>query len=326
MQASRRGWLEGALGAVLAAAVAPAWSQGAFPNRPLKIIVPSGPGGPADIILRTINARMAELLGQPVVLENRAGASGTIGLNSVARSAPDGYSLVLVSETHTAAESLYPKRGYTMTQDLAPVAMLANMPSVLVVHKDLPVKTVADLLALAKAKPGKLSFASGGNGNTNHLAAELMQQKAGVKFLHVPYSQAGTGRTDLLSGQIDMMFDSLASMQPHIASGGVRAIAVTSAQRLPNLPNIPTIAEAGVAGYDMEIWFGVMGPAGMPAPVVQRLNEVISAAVQDKANVAALGAGALTPLVAPPAQFRDMIKVSIDKWAGVIKAGAVKVD
>jgi tripartite-type tricarboxylate transporter receptor subunit TctC len=316
-----------ALAALALLVSAGAWAQaGAYPNRPVKIIVPSAPGGPADIILRTINARMADELKQPVVLEYRPGASGTIALNSVARSPADGYTLVLVSETHTAAESLYPKRGYSMEKDLAPVAMLASMPSVLVVNRNLPVKSVAELLALAKAQPGKLSFASGGNGNVYHLAAELMQQKANVRFLHVPYSQASTGRTDLLAGQVDMMFDALVSMQPQITAGTVRALAVTSAQRLPSLPGVPTIAEAGVPGYEMEIWFGLMAPPGVPPQVLNRLNEVISAAVQDKAVVAQFTAGAMTPLVATPQTFADLIRVSIGKWADVVKAGAVKVD
>ncbi|MBA2961416.1 MULTISPECIES: Bug family tripartite tricarboxylate transporter substrate binding protein [Ramlibacter] len=327
MARSLNAWMGQALAALALLVSAGAWAQaGAYPNRPVKIIVPSAPGGPADIILRTINARMADELKQPVVLEYRPGASGTIALNSVARSPADGYTLVLVSETHTAAESLYPKRGYSMEKDLAPVAMLASMPSVLVVNKNLPVKSVAELLALAKAQPGKLSFASGGNGNVYHLAAELMQQKANVRFLHVPYSQASTGRTDLLAGQVDMMFDALVSMQPQITAGTVRALAVTSAQRLPSLPGVPTIAEAGVPGYEMEIWFGLMAPPGVSPQVLNRLNDVISAAVQDKAVVAQFTAGAMTPLVATPQTFADLIRVSIGKWADVVKAGAVKVD
>ena len=321
------GWLVRVLGAALVLASTPAFPNAdGFPNRPVKIIVPSGPGGPADIILRTINAKMAEQLGQPVILEYRAGASGTIGLQSVARSAPDGYTIVLVSETHTAGESLFSKRGYTMTRDLVPVAVLVSMPSVLVVHKNLPVRTVPELLALAKAQPGKLAFASGGNGNTYHLAAELMQQKAGIRMTHVPYSQANTGRTDLLSGQVDLMFDALISMQPHITAGGVRPLAVTSPQRLPSLPQVPTVAEAGVPGYEMEIWFGLMAPAGTPAPALARLNQAVVASLQDRAVVAQLAGGALTPITATPAKFSEMIKVSIDKWAEVIKAGGVKVD
>ena len=321
------GWFARLLAVLLVLACAPAFPQaGAFPNKPVKIIVPSGPGGPADIILRTINARMAENLGQPVILEYRAGASGTIGLQSVARSAPDGYTIVLVSETHTAGESLFPKRGYTMTRDLVPVSVLVNMPSVLVVNKNLPVRNVAELLAMAKAQPGKLTFASGGNGNTYHLAAELMQQQAAVRMTHVPYSQAGTGRTDLLSGQIDLMFDALISMQPHIASGGVRALAVTSPQRLSSLPSVPTVAESGVPAYAMEIWFGLMAPSGTPPAVLARLNDAVTASLQDKAVVAQLAAGALTPITATPAKFSDMIRISIDKWADVIKTGGVKVE
>ena len=327
MAAFAHAWFGRLLALGLVLACAPAFPQaGAFPTRPVKVIVPSGPGGPADIILRTLNARMAEHLGQPVILEYRPGASGTIGLQSVARSAPDGYTIVLVSETHTAGESLFPKRGYTMTRDLVPVSVLVNMPSVLVVTRNLPARNVAELLALAKAQPGKLTFASGGNGNTYHLAAELMQQQAGVRMTHVPYSQAGTGRTDLLSGQVDLMFDALISMQPHIQSGAVRALAVTSPQRLPSLPTVPTVAESGVPGYAMEIWFGLMAPAGTPPAVLARLNEAVVASLQDKAVVAQLAGGALTPITATSAKFNEMIRISIDKWAEVIKTGGVKVE
>lgn len=292
-----------------------AGAQTAYPVRPIKVIIPSAPGGPADIIMRTINPKLSELLGQPVVLEYRTGASGTIGLNLAARAAPDGYTLVFVSETHSAAESLYPKRGYRMTKELIPVAPLVSQPRVLVVNKNLPVNSVPELLASAKANPGKLSFASGGNGNVYHLAAELMQTKAGVKLLHVPYSQAANGRTDLMSGQIDMMFDAVGAIMPQITAGTVRALAVTSSKRVPSMPNIPTLAEAGVPGYEFESWSGLMAPEGTPPDIIAKLNKAVSDSVLDKTVVGQFSQAAMVSRVENPATFGEWIKASIDKWS-----------
>ena len=313
-------WLCGAVTALtLLAAPAASAQTATFPTRPIKVIVPSAPGGPADIIMRTINPKLAELLGQPVIFEYRTGASGTIGLNLAARAAPDGYTLVFVSETHTAAESLYPKRGYTMTKDLIPIAPLVSQPRVLVVRKNLPVNSVQELLAYAKKNPGKLSFASGGTGNVYHLAAELLQNKTGVKLLHVPYSQAGTGRTDLMSGQIDMMFDAVGAIMPQIQAGAVRALAVTSAQRLGSMPNVPTLAESGVPGYEFESWSGLMAPEGTPPEIIAKLNKAVADSVMDKSIVSQFSLAAMVSRVETPAVFGDWIKTSIDKWTTLVR-------
>ena len=205
------------------------WAQGAggFPNKPIKVIVPSAPGGVADILTRLIAPKMSEKLGQPVIVEYRAGAAGTIGLNSVARSTPDGYSLVFVSETHAAGETLYPKRGYNMLRELVPVTPIGNFPQVLAVNKNLPVNSIKELIEYAKANPNKLSYGSGGVGNTYHMGMELMNQMAGIKMQHIPYSAASSARTDLISGQIQLMFDTVGSMEPHIKTGSVRALAIS---------------------------------------------------------------------------------------------------
>jgi tripartite-type tricarboxylate transporter receptor subunit TctC len=315
-------------GATLIAAGTRAWGQGAvpFPTRPIKIIVPSAPGGVADILTRLIAPKMGERLGQSVMVDYRAGAAGTIGLNATARSAPDGYTLVFVSETHAAAESLYAKRGYNIQKDLVPVAPIGNFPQVLVVNRNLPVNSLKELIEYARANPDKLSYGSGGVGNTYHMAMELMDQMAGIKMQHVPYRSAGTARTDLISGQIQLMFDTVGSMEQHIQAGSVRPLAMSSAQRFARMPNVPTVAEAGVPGYLFESWCGLMGPAGIPADIIARINESVAFAVQDKAIAAQFEANGVVPRRASPQEFGGWIKTSIDKLAQVIKAGDIRAD
>lgn len=315
-------------GASLLAAASGTWAQGAgnFPNKPVKVIVPSAPGGVADIVTRLIAPKMSESLGQPVVVEYRAGAAGTIALNAVARSAPDGYTMVFVSETHAAGESLYPKRGYTLQRDLVPLASIGNFPQVLVVNKSLPVNSIKELLDYARANPNKLSYGSGGVGNTYHMAMELLGQMANVKMLHVPYSAASTARTDLIGGQIQLMFDTIGSMEQHINAGTVRALGVSSSQRYPRVGNVPTIAEAGVPGYVFESWCGLMGPAGIPAGVTARVNEAVNLALQDKAIVAQFEANGVVPRIATAQEFGGWIKTSVDKLGQVIKAGGISVN
>ena len=324
---TRRAGLSLAAAALLAAATG-ARGQGAsaYPNRPIKVIVPSAPGGVADILTRLIAPKMAERLGQPVVVDYRTGAAGTIGLNATARSAPDGYTLVFVSETHAAGETLYPKRGYSIQKELVPVAPIGNFPQVLVVNKNLPVNSLKELIDYARLNPGKLSYGSGGVGNTYHMAMELMGQMAGVRMQHVPYSAAGTARTDLISGQIQLMYDTVGSMEQHINAGSVRALAMSSAQRFPRMPNVPTVAEAGVPGYLFESWCGLMGPAGIPPDIIARINESVALAVQDKAIAAQFEANGVVPRRASPQEFGGWIKTSIDKLAQVIKAGDIKVE
>jgi tripartite-type tricarboxylate transporter receptor subunit TctC len=324
---SRRSGLSMA-GAALLAAGTGAWAQatGAFPNRPIKIIVPSAPGGVADILTRLIAPKMGEKLGQPVIVDYRPGAAGTIGLSATARSAPDGYSLVFVSETHAAGETLYPKRGYSMQKDLVPVAAIGNFPQLLVVNKNVPVSNLKELIEYARAHPNKLAYGSGGIGNTYHMGMELMDQMAGIKMMHVPYSAAGSARTDLIAGQIQVMFDTVGSMEQHVNTGAVRALGISSAQRFSRMPGVPTVAEAGVPGYLFESWCGLMGPAGMPAELIASLNEAVSLAVQDKAVAAQFEVNGVVPRRASPAEFGGWIKTSVDKLAQVIKVGDIKVE
>jgi tripartite-type tricarboxylate transporter receptor subunit TctC len=315
-------------GATLLTTNSAVWAQSVtnFPNKPIKVIVPSAPGGVADILTRLIAPKMSEKLGQPVIVEYRAGAAGTIGLNAVARSAPDGYSLVFVSETHAAGETLYPKRGYNMQRELVPVTPIGNFPQVLAVNKNLPVTSLKELIEYAKANPNKLTYGSGGIGNTYHMGMELMSQMAGIKMLHIPYSAASSARTDLISGQIQLMFDTVGSMEPHIKAGTVRALGISSAQRFARLESVPTLAEAGVPGYLFESWCGLMGPAGMPSPVISKINEAVTFALQDKQIQTQFELNGVIPRAGTPQEFGGWIKTSIDKLAQVIKVGDIKVD
>lgn len=326
LKPTRRTVLSLAGAAALTAASSGAWAQAAFPNKPIKVIVPSAPGGVADILTRLIAPKMTEALGQPVVVEYRAGAAGTIGLNAVSKSPPDGYTLVFVSETHAAGESLYPKRGYNMQRDLMPVASIGNFPQVLVVNKNLPVNSIKELLDYARANPGKLTYGSGGVGNTYHMAMELLGQMANVKMQHIPYSAASTARTDLIGGQIQAMFDTIGSMEQHISAGTVKALAISSSQRYQRVASLPTIAEAGVPGYLFESWCGLMGPVGIPPAIAARINEAVNLALQDKAIAAQFEANGVVPRIASAQEFGGWIKTSVDKLAQVIKTGDIKVN
>ncbi len=305
-----------------------AWAQTAagYPDKPIKVIVPSAPGGVADILMRLIGPKMTEKLGQPIVIDYRTGAAGTIGLNATARSAPDGYTMVFVSETHAAGETLYPKRGYALLKDLVPVVPIGNFPQILVVNKSLPVNNLQELLAYAKANPNKLSYGSGGIGNTYHMGMEMMDQMAGIKMQHVPYSAAGAARTDLIAGQIQLMFDTVGSMEQFIKSGAVRAIGISTQQRFSRMPDVPTIAEAGVPGYAFESWSGLMGPAGMPADVIAKVNAAVAFAVQDKSIAQQFEVAGVIPKTGTPQEFGGWIKASVDRLAEVIRKGDVKVE
>ncbi|HYF16539.1 MAG TPA: tripartite tricarboxylate transporter substrate binding protein [Ramlibacter sp.] len=307
-----------------ACAMAPAFGQ-AFPNRPVRVIVPSGAGGPADIMMRTLGPKMAEKLGQPVVIENRAGAAGTLGLAATAKSPADGYTLVFISETHAGAESMYPQRGYALLKDLVPVAAIADTAMVLVVNPGVPARTLAEFVALAKSQPTRLCYASGGNGNIYHLATELFMKNTGTQFTHVPYSNVGVGRTDVMSGQVQFMFDAIASILPHIQSGKVRPLAVTGARRSSTLPDVPTVAET-VPGYAFDVWTGLVAPAGTPAPAIARLHEAMESALRDPDVRSRFQALAAEPIFEPPAKFGERIRAGIDKWADVIRTAGIKAD
>ena len=290
-----------------------------YPSRPVRIIVPFAAGGPADIYARFIGQRLQEALGQNFVVDNRPGAGSIIGTDAVAKSAPDGYTLLLMSNTHTVNESLIPNKPFQLMRDFEAVTPINASDLVLVTKADLPVNTLGDLLARAKAKPGGMSYASSGPGTPYHMAGELFKAMAGVSIVHIPYKGSSGARTDVLGGQLEMMFDAVPTMVEHIRSGKVKALGTTGRQRSTVLPDIPTVAEAGVPGYEATIWLGVMAPRGTPAAIVARLNAEISKIV-GQADVrrawAAQGAAAMTMGVE---EFTRYLNDDIAKWARIVK-------
>ena len=312
---------------IAVAVTAPAAAQG-FPSRPLKIVATFEPGGASDILARLLAPRLAESLGQPVLVENRPGAGGNTGTDYVAKSAPDGHTLVMgYIGTHAVNPTLYPRIPFDAVRDFAPVAFVASIPSALVVHPSVPARSVPELVALAKSRPGALNYGSGGSGTAPHLGAELFKLMAGVDLVHVPYKGSGPAVTDLLSGQLSLMFNTMIQTIPHVQSGKLRALAVTSARRSAALPELPTVAEAGLPGYEMVGWFGVLAPAGTPKEAVARLNgDLLKAlALPDvKERLAKLGSEPTD--IRTPEQFGDYIKAEIAKWARVVKAAGMRID
>lgn len=296
-----------------------------FPSRPVKIIVPAGAGGPADIQSRALAAKIGERLGQPVVIENRPGAAGTLALANVAKSAPDGYTMVWISETNAGAESLYPGRQYNLLQDFAPVGMIGMTGLLLVINPAIPARNVREFIGHASERPGRLSYVSGGNGNLYHLVTEKFAMATGTHFTHVPYSQVGVGRTDLISGQVQFMFDAIASMQPHVVSGKVRALGVSTSKRASTLPNLPTIGET-VPGFVVNAWSGFSVPANTPATIVTRLQDAIEFAVTDKDVRSRFDAMGTETAFEPSRQFGDRVKQGVEQWGDLIRTLRVKVD
>jgi tripartite-type tricarboxylate transporter receptor subunit TctC len=289
-----------------------------YPSRPVKIIVPFGAGGPTDVYTRDIAAKLQETLHQAFVMENRPGAGTTIGTEFVANAAPDGYTLLMVSGTQTVNETLYPNKSYALMRDLAPVAPLMDSDLVLVVHPSVPAKNLAELIALAKAKPGTLNYGSSGPGSNYHMAAELLKNITGIDIVHVPYKGSSGMRTDILSGQIQLLFDSVPTMAPLIKSGMVRPIGTSGKTRSPILPDVPTLNEAGAPGFQATLWVGFMAPKATPQPIVDLLNRSITTILQRpdlKTNWQAQGA---TPLVMSQPEFAAFMQAEIVKWAKVI--------
>lgn len=289
-----------------------------YPSRPVKIIVPFGAGGPTDVFTRAIADELHKALRQPFVLENRPGAGTTIGTDLVAKAPPDGYTLLMVSGTQAVNETLYPRKAYRLMQDLVPVAPLMDTDLVLVVHPSVPARTLGELLALARAKPGTLNYGSSGPGSNYHMAGELLRNLTGVDIVHVPYKGSTGARNDILSGQIQLLFDSVPTMAPMIQAGMVRALGTSGLQRSPTLPDVPTLAEAGVPGFQATLWVGLMAPAGTPAPIVEKLNREIGRIVQQPGIKAAWEKQGATPMVMSQAQFAAFMQAQVDKWAKVI--------
>jgi tripartite-type tricarboxylate transporter receptor subunit TctC len=316
---------------VLALAVIGAsWALGCaiaqeYPNRPVRWVVGFPPGGPTDIVARLMGQWLQERLGQPFVIENRPGAGGNIATQAVLNAQPDGYTLLMASHANAINATLYQKLTFNFLTDNAPVAGLVRVPNVLEVHPSLPIRTVTDFIAHAKTAPGKISYASAGNGTSAHLAAELFKAMTGVDLQHVPYRGSAPALTDMLAGTVSVMFDSMASSIEHIRAGTLRAIAVTTAARADALPDLPTVAET-VPGYDMTGWFGVIAPKGTPAAIVARLNREINLGLADarmKARFAEFGANTI---VASPQEFAAYLAAETDNWAKAVKFSGARVD
>jgi len=319
--------IAGFLGVALAAlAVAPALGQN-YPYKPIRIIIAQAPGSATDVISRVVGNRLSEALGQPVVIEARPGAGGALGTEAAARAAPDGYTLFMANNsTHGSNPALYAKLPYDAVKDFAPITLVASVPYVLVVDPSLPVKNVQDLIALAKSKPGKLNFASAGNGSTHQFCGELLKSMAGIDIVHVPYKGSPPGIAGLLGGEVQMMFANLTDIGAQLRSGKVKALAVTTAKRAPLLPEVPTMSEAGLPGFEIQSWFGLLAPAGTPGLIIARLNEE-TVKVLGRADVqATLGAQGLELAPGTPGQFADHIKREIAKFTRIAKAAGIKAE
>jgi tripartite-type tricarboxylate transporter receptor subunit TctC len=294
-----------------------------YPSRPVKIIVPFGAGGPTDVYTRDMGEELRKALHQPFVMENRPGAGTTIGTELVAHATPDGYTLLMVSSTQTVNETLYENKPYRLMQDLVPIAPLMENEMVLVVPPSSPAKTLAEFLALARAKPGTINFGSSGPGSNYHMAAELLKSMTGIDIVHVPYKGSTGMRTDILSGQIQMLFDSIPTMAPMVKANMVRALGTTGLKRSPILPDVPTIAEAGVPGFQFSQWNGFMAPKGTPQPIVDKLNRTITGVLSRPDIKSSWEAQGATPMVMTQPEFTAFMQSQVDKWAKVIAANHI---
>jgi tripartite-type tricarboxylate transporter receptor subunit TctC len=302
---------------------APASAQD-YPSRPVKIIVPFGAGGPADVYARFIGQHLQDALKQSFVIEDRPGAGSIIGTGEVAKAEPDGYTLLMMSNTHTTNETLIPNKPFQLMRDFVPVAPVNYSDLMMVVHPSVPAKDLKEFLALLKAKPGDLNYASSGPGTPYHMAGELFKAMSGTEIVHVPHRGSGEARNSVIGGHVQMMIDAITTMAPNAKAGQVVALGTTGKTRSPVTPDVPTISEAGVPGYEATIWLGVMAPANTPKPIVDKLNAEINKVLQKddvKAKWAEQGA---VPLVMTPVEFDAYLRKDIEKWAGVIKSAGIK--
>ncbi len=315
------------LGIVLLAALATKAAQAqSYPARPVKMVVPFSAGGPADNYARFLAQRLQESLGQSFVVDNKPGAGSVIGTDFVSKAAPDGYTLLVMSNTQTVNESLIPNKPYALMRDFVGVAPINYSDLVLVAHPGSGISSIADLIKRAKADPDKLNYASSGPGTPYHMAGELFKSMAKVSITHVPYKGSAGARTDVLGGQVEMMFDAVTTMADQAKAGKVRALATTGRQRSDVMPDVPTVAEAGVPGYEATIWLGVMAPKGTPKAIVDKLNEAISQIVAQGDVKQAWSKQGAVPLLMNPAQFDKYLNEDIAKWAQVIKSANIKLD
>jgi tripartite-type tricarboxylate transporter receptor subunit TctC len=310
---------------LLAALSLPAWSQ-SYPSKPVRIIVPFAVGGPADIYGRFIGAKLSEKMGQPFVVENRPGAGAVVGTDAVAKSSPDGYTLLVMSNTHTVNETLIPTKPYDLMRDLAPVAGINSSDLLMVIHPSVPANNLKEFLALAKSKPKGMNYASSGPGTPYHMAGELFKYMAGVEIEHVPYKGSDGARTGIIGGQVQMMFDAITTMAAQGRSGRVKILASSGKTRSAITPEVPTVSEAGVPGYEATIWLGVMAPAATPRPVIERLNSEINKVLASAEVKEAWGTQGAVPMPMSADQFDRFMREDVQKWAKLVKATGMKVN
>jgi tripartite-type tricarboxylate transporter receptor subunit TctC len=315
-----RAWCALAVGAVL-----PAAAQ-TYPAKPVRLVVPYAPGGGVDIVARAVAQELGKRLGQTVLVENRTGAGGNVGSDAVARAAPDGYTLLMASPANTINPSLYTKMPYDPARDLVPIALVGSVPTVLIANRSLPVATVKELVALARARPGAVIYGSGGSGTTEHLAGEMFKSAARVDMLHVPYKGGAQVMTDLLAGQIALMFVNQLAALPYVTAGRAKALAVASGERSQALPQVPTFAETGYPDLRISVWWGVMGPAAIPKDIVAQLNREIVAALSSTEMNERLQAMSAKPIGGTPEQFAKFFGEETARWARVVKASGARVD
>lgn len=314
------------LGVVTLLSTADAWAQQNYPNRPVKIIVPFAASGPADNYARFMAQRLQDALGQPFVVDNRPGAGSIIGTDAVAKSPADGYTLLMMSNTQTVNESLIPTKPFSLLKDFAPIAPVNYSDLVLVVNPSVQANNLQDLIKLAKANPGKFNYASSGNGTPYHMAGELFKHMAGIQLTHIPYKGSAGARTDVLSGQVDMMFDAVTTMSENIKANKVKGIATTGRARSNVLPDMPTMNEAGVPQYDAVIWLGLMAPAGTPEAIVSKLNAEINKIVNSADVKATWSKQGAVPMSMTVPVFTKFVADDVAKWANIVKVSGAKPD
>jgi len=312
------------------AAAAATFASGAiaqsYPAKSVRLVVPYAPGGAVDIIARATAQELAKRLGQQIIVDNRTGAGGNIASDTVAKALPDGYTLLMASPANTINSSLYTNMPYDPLRDLVAIALIGSVPSVMVANPSLPVQDIRQLIALAKAKPGALTYGSGGSGTTEHLAGEMFKSFAGIDLLHVPYKGGAQVMIDLMGGQVALMFSNQLGVLPHIKAGKLKALGVASAERSAALPDVPTFAEAGFPDFKVSVWWGVMGPAGMPKEIVNQLNREIVAGLSSPEMKGRLQAMSAQPIGGTPEQFAAFFAAETKRWAPIVKASGAKAD
>ena len=314
-----------ALGVLTAMLALPLAAQ-SYPSKPIRMIIPFSAGGAADVPGRIVTQKLTESLKQQVLVDNRPGAGSTIGADAAAKAAPDGYTIFMISNTHFVSAALHKKLAYDSLNDFTPVTQITSAPNVLVVHPSLPVKSVKELIALAKAKPGQIDYASSGNGSTQHLTGALFASMAGINITHIPYRGSGPVTADLLGGQVMVAFPGIAGMLPHIKNGKLRPLGVSGSKRSPELPSVPTIAEAGVAGYESTTWFGPLAPAKTPREIVTKLNGELNKVLQLQDVGKRFAAEGIEALGGTPDQFGSYIRADMERWAKVVREANIRLD